>query len=176
MPAYIAAPAGLAGRLRRAPLARRAQVREVDMLLVMPTFDQAAKDKELGALVQTITSVMSDGILLTKRKFDDDALTKAQPASNPKLRQEIAQLQRDAAAMRIQATMRVRRAHDAPCPLRAAVRAAEGWRLWRERAVCWAGGSAGVVAVDGAGALLRRQKSVGTESVGAARSGWRLRR
>eukprot|EP01047_Picozoa_sp_COSAG01_P026633 COSAG01_NODE_1722_length_9386_cov_6.717562_9_plen_123_part_00 len=79
------------------------------MLLVMPTFDQAAKDKELAALLQTITTVMSDGIVLTKRKFDDAALTQARPSSNPKLRQEIAQLQRTSAALRIQASMRVRR-------------------------------------------------------------------
>jgi hypothetical protein len=85
------------------------QVREVDMLLVMPTFDQAAKDKELAALLQTITTVMSDGIVLTKRKFDDAALTQVRPSSNPKLRQEIAQLQRTSAALRIQASMRVRR-------------------------------------------------------------------
>ena len=67
-------------------------VRDAQMLLQMPAFDQRAldaKEKELGELVSQISGIMAATEKLAKRTFSAEELQAASPRSNPELRDEI---------------------------------------------------------------------------------------
>ena len=84
-------------------------VREIQMLLQMPSFDQRAleaKEVEFAALLGQITKIMADCELLAKRSFSDEQLQAASPDANPALREEIADMKRHVAAVRMQSAAR----------------------------------------------------------------------
>ena len=67
-------------------------VRDAQMLLQMPAFDQRAldaKEKEIGELVSQISGIMAATEKLAKRTFSAEELQAASPRSNPELRDEI---------------------------------------------------------------------------------------
>jgi hypothetical protein len=84
-------------------------VREIQMLLQMPSFDQRAleaKETQFADLLGQITQIMADCELLANRSFTDEQLQAASPDANPALREEIADMKRHVAAVRMQGLAR----------------------------------------------------------------------
>ena len=110
-------------------------VRDVQMLLQLPSFDQRAleaKEKEFGELLGQITQIMADCELLAKRSFSDDQIKASNPSANPQLRQEIAEMQRGVAAARIQGAVRSRQSSRAAQAAAEREAAAEAARIAAE--------------------------------------------
>ena len=81
----------------------------IQMLLQMPSFDQRAleaKEAEFAELLNQITQIMADCEVLANRSFSDEQLQAANPHANPQLREQIADMQRDVAAVRMQGAAR----------------------------------------------------------------------